>query len=167
MPDIQTITDHLKQELPGLEVSHIENSTPAGIQVPAQRLIEICTLLHQDELTYFDQLSCLTGIDNGPEENTMEVLYHLYSIPKHVSIVLKVVLDREHPCIPTVSHIWQTANWHEREAFDLLGIQFDGHPDLRRILLPKDWVGHPLRKDYEEQETYHGMSVKYDREENE
>ena len=80
--------------------------------------------------------------------------------------MLKVVFDRAlpneaAPQVPTVSHIWKTADWHEREAFDLMGIQFSNHPDLRRILLPEDWEGHPLRQDYQAQEYYHGIQVKY------
>jgi NADH-quinone oxidoreductase subunit C len=80
--------------------------------------------------------------------------------------MLKVVVPRNIegqaiPQIPTVSSIWKTADWHEREAFDLMGIEFVGHPDLRRILLPEDWVGHPLRKDYQVQDYYHGIQVKY------
>jgi NADH-quinone oxidoreductase subunit C len=91
----------------------------------------------------------------------MEVIYTLYSIPNHFTLHLRVVLDRTLPSVSSVSSIWRTADWHEREAFDLLGIQFSGHSDLRRILLPEDWEGHPLRKDYVEQSKYHGIQVKY------
>lgn len=97
----------------------------------------------------------------------MEVVYHLYSIPFNKALAVKIIVPRDHPEVPSVAHIWRTANWHEREAFDLLGIHFAGHPDLRRILLPADWEGHPLRKDYQEQSTYRGISVKYDREKRE
>lgn len=120
--------------------------------------------LHTDKDLFFDQLSCLTGIDNGPEANTLEVIYHLYSIPFNQSLAIKVIVPRENPVVPSVAHIWRTANWHEREAFDLLGIRFSNHPDLRRILMPADWEGHPLRKDYQEQTSYRGITVKYDRE---
>jgi NADH-quinone oxidoreductase subunit C len=75
---------------------------------------------------------------------------------------LRVVLDREKPEVPSLSGIWKTADWHEREAYDFFGIQFTGHPNLTRILLPADWEGHPLRKDYVEQERYHGIKVKYE-----
>jgi NADH-quinone oxidoreductase subunit C len=127
--------------------------------------------MHTHEDCYFDMLSCLTGLDNGVEKaamdiGTMEVIYNLYSIPFEHGLMLKVIIPRNQigealPQVPTVSHIWKTADWHERETFDLMGISFTNHPDLRRILLPEDWVGHPLRKDYEAQEYYHGIQVKY------
>ncbi|MGB5929519.1 MAG: NADH-quinone oxidoreductase subunit C, partial [Cyclobacteriaceae bacterium] len=120
--------------------------------------------LYRHPDTYFDFLSCLTGLDNGPGQPA-EVIYHLYSIPFNQKIVLRTELpkpqDGSLPAVPTVSHIWKTALWHEREAYDLVGIAFTGHPDLRRILLPADWEGHPLRKDYDEQAYYHGIKVAY------
>ncbi len=140
------------------------------ILLQAQDLPEVAEYLHRQEGLYFDMLSCLTALDNGPEADTMEVIYHLYSIPYHHHLVLKVLLPRHTatqalPQIPSVSGIWRTANWHEREAFDLLGIDFTGHPDLRRILLPADWEGYPLRKDYNTKERYYrGMAIDYDRE---
>jgi NADH-quinone oxidoreductase subunit C len=141
------------------------------LTVPTARIAEVCMLLHTHEDCYFDMLSCLTGLDNGVEKApmdiaTMEVIYNLYSIPFEHSLMLKIIFPRNLeneplPVVPTVSHIWRTADWHEREVFDLLGINFSNHPDMRRILLPEDWVGHPLRKDYEAQEYYHGIQVKY------
>ncbi|MCU0468860.1 MAG: NADH-quinone oxidoreductase subunit C [Arcicella sp.] len=144
----------------------IVTSDSQSITVATERIAEVCELLHTHEACYFDMLSCLTGIDNGTEKNTMEVIYNLYSIPYEHSLMLKVVFNRNQasealPQVPTVSHIWQTADWHEREAFDLVGINFINHSDLRRILLPEDWEGHPLRKDYQAQEYYHGIQVKY------
>ena len=88
-------------------------------------------------------------------------MYHLYSIPFHHSLVLKIELDRTNPIVDSVSQLWRTADWHEREAYDFFGIQFHQHPDLRRILLPADWEGFPMRKDYQQQETYHGIKVAY------
>ena len=145
-----------------LHVSLDVNEKLAQLTVPAKELVSICDLLWRDSQTYFDSLSCLTAIDLGPETGQMEVIYTLYSIPFHVTLHLKVVIDREKPEVPSVSGIWKTADWHEREAFDLLGVQFIGHPNLTRILLPADWQGHPLRKDYVEQERYHGIKVKYE-----
>jgi len=147
----------------------IVNEHTAGLQpsleVKTALISDICQELYQNETTYFDFLSCITAIDNGLEKGTMEVIYHLYSIPYNKHIVLKVFTsrgdDKVLPSIPTVTNVWKSADWHEREAYDLLGINFEGHPDLRRILMPNDWVGYPLRKDYQEQETYHGIKVAY------
>jgi len=131
------------------------------LTLPAEQILPVCEFLWKNPATYFDSLSCLTAIDQGPEAGKMEVIYTLYSIPNHLTLHLRVILDRSSPTISSVSSIWRTADWHEREAFDLLGIQFSGHPDLRRILLPEDWEGYPLRKDYVEQSKYHGIQVKY------
>lgn len=140
------------------------------LTVPANQLVAICQFLRDDDQLYFDLLACITGIDNGPSvdspgADTMEVIYNLTSIPYQHNLMVKVVIPRnttgkELPTIPSVAHIWRTADWHERETFDLVGIRFENHPDLRRILLPTDWVGHPLRTDYQEQEQYHGIKTK-------
>lgn len=139
-----------------------ENTTPVTLEIKPEFLLRVCELLHANEKTYFDLLSCITGIDNGEDSGSMEVLYHLYSIPYDIHLALKVTLDREDPEVDSVCDIWKTADWHEREAFDLLGIKFKNHPDLRRILLPADWEGYPLRKDYVEQERYHEVPVKWE-----
>lgn len=131
------------------------------IIVEAKHLMAICSFLHSDESLYMDYLSCLTGVDKMPAEPRFEVVYHLYSIVHEHSIVLKVRGAK----VPSVAGIWRAADWHEREAFDLLGIEFAGHPDLRRILLPSDWEGHPLRKDYKQADTYHGVSTHYEEKE--
>jgi NADH-quinone oxidoreductase subunit C len=137
------------------------------IIIEKENLLQICDFLYKDPRFYFDLLNCITAHDNGPEIGTMEVWYHLTSIPKEQSFIIKLIIDRNPvegkalPEVPSVSSIWKTADWHEREAYDLLGIEFQNHPDLRRILLPADWEGYPLRKDYVEQEKYHGIKVKY------
>jgi NADH-quinone oxidoreductase subunit C len=143
------------------EVKEDLSSTPKAIMISRGDLQSACKKLFEDSSTYFDMLSCLTGIDNGVDAATMEVIYNLYSIPHNHHLTIKVMLPRDKPEVQTVSHIWKTANWHEREAFDLLGITFIGHPDLRRILLPADWEGYPLRKDYKHQEYYRGVKVEY------
>ncbi len=145
----------VKEETTGLQ--------PALVVNPGQ-IAEVCLELRNNPQTFFDYLECLSGVDYGPGENMFGVTYHLCSIPYSLRVVLKVQKynDRtgtELPSFPSVSHIWRTAEWHEREAFDLLGINFEGHPDLRRILLPDDWEGYPLRKDYKPQEYYHGIKV--------
>jgi NADH-quinone oxidoreductase subunit C len=159
---IDKIRELLQQRF-GAEIllSEDAEATPHTLEVPPDRIAEICRELHENEETYFDYLACLSGIDNGSEANSMEVIYHLYSIPFHRQLALKVTLAREDAVVPTVSHIWRTADWHERETYDMLGIRFSGHPDLRRILLPADWQGFPLRKDYQEEDYYHGIKIVY------
>lgn len=138
-----------------------DTCTPTAFKIDARDLIAVCQTLHQHETTYFDMLSCVTGIDNGPQANTMEVAYNLYSIPFGTSVMLKVLLPRENPQIDSLVSIWRSANWMEREVFDMYGIHFNNHPDLRRILMPADWEGYPLRKDYKQQEYYRNIKVEY------
>jgi NADH-quinone oxidoreductase subunit C len=137
------------------------NATPKAIQIHKDDLVNVCSDLMQNPDTYFDMLSCITGVDNGVEAGTMDVVYNLYSIPYNHHLMIKVKLSRENPEVDTVTDIWKTANWHERELYDMFGIIVKNHPDLRRILMPADWEGHPLKKDYELQEYYRGIKVKY------
>jgi NADH-quinone oxidoreductase subunit C len=117
------------------------------VTVPAEAIADICFFL---KTTHgFDLLADLCGADRGPEEEPrFEVNYHLFSTTHFQRLRLKVLLSEDEPKVPTVTSIWKTADWHERETFDLFGIIFEGHPDLRRILLPSDFDGHALRKDY-------------------
>ncbi len=133
------------------------------IEVKPEALVDIASYVHQSPKHFMDFLHLISPIDNGPEVGTIEILYHLSSLPLEKSIILKVTIPRdpENAKIHSVSSLWKTADWHEREAFDMMGIRFLNHPDLRRILMPADWVGHPLRKDYKEPEFYHGIQVKY------
>lgn len=144
------------------DITVLENISPGAIKVPVKLLTDVCSYLHQEKDLYFDMLACITGIDNGPEAGTMEVVYSLNSIPYGHQLTVKVELSRteEGLHLPTLTTIWKTADWHEREIFDMLGIKFTDHPDLRRILLPADWTGYPLRKDYVDVENYHGVTVK-------
>lgn len=157
--DLQEIKALLENEL---KRSVELNEKSGQLTLSTQDLVAVCDFLWRNPTTYFDSLSCVTAIDLGVDSGQMEVIYTLYSIPFHVTLHLRVVLDREKPEVPSLSGIWKTADWHEREAFDFFGIQFIGHPNLTRILLPADWEGHPLRKDYVEQERYHGIKVKYE-----
>lgn len=119
------------------------------VYVKRGKLVEICQYLRTDEKLKFNLLSDLTGFDRGLEEDLrFEVVYQLTSIPNRMQIRLKVRVSEDDAFIPTVSGVWVTANWHERETFDLFGINFEGHPDLRKILTPEDLEGHPLRKDF-------------------
>ena len=129
--------------------------------VSKDNLLRVCSLLKEDKRCYFDYLNCLSGVDNGVEANTFTVVYHLISIIYSHRIVLKCTIERADEAeIPSISSIWRAADWHEREIFDLFGIKFKGHPNLKRILLPDDWEGHPLRKDYLEAEQYQGIKIK-------
>lgn len=157
----EEIKSMVQENFPQAVLGENRESTPMTLILHRDYLYQVCDFLYTSDATYFDSLSCLTALDNGVEVNTMEVIYNLYSIPFDHYLMISVVLDRSKPSVDSVSDIWRTANWHEREAFDLMGIQFEGHPDLRRILLPDDWEGHPLLKDYEVQEKYHDIKVKY------
>ena len=117
--------------------------------VPALHIVDVCAALKAGTDARFDFLADLCGADRGVEEEPrFEVNYHLFSTTKHHRLRLKVLLHETNVHVPTVTGVWRTANWHERETFDLFGIIFDGHPDLRRILLPDDWQGYSLRKDF-------------------
>jgi NADH-quinone oxidoreductase subunit C len=132
------------------------------VQVAAAAIHEVGMYLRHDPDLLFDSLMCLSGVDYGPEKNTLGVVYHLHSTSHRHKMTLKVDVPREDGVVPTVCDIWGTAEWHEREAYDLFGMRFDHHPDHRRILLPDDWEGYPLRKDYQVQEFYHGIKVPYE-----
>ena len=127
-------------------------------EVEPSSLKAVCLALRDDAALKFEVLSDLTAVDL-PKEDAVRVVYHLYSYEARQQIVLKVALDREAPRVATVEDVWKVANWFEREVFDLFGVVFEGHSDLRRILLPEDWVGYPLRKDFVEQEEYDGIST--------
>ncbi len=117
--------------------------------VPREHIVAACSYLKTAPEARFDFLADLCGADRGVEEEPrFEVNYHLFSTTKFHRLRLKVLVNEESATIPTVTSVWRTANWHERETYDLLGVVFEGHPDLRRILLPDDWQGHALRKDF-------------------
>ena len=171
---MSNLLDRLKQKF-GDKISgaNFEAIDP-WIEVRPDALAEVCQFLKTDPSTQFELLNCITAVDYfepDPKKAAkvtfqphLEVVYHLSSVSKKHSLVVKVMLPRwkndltdELPEVPTVSHIWRTADWHEREVFDLSGVNFTGHPDLRRILCPEDWEGYPLRKDYEMPLEYHGI----------
>jgi NADH-quinone oxidoreductase subunit C len=156
---LMRVIDLLLLKFPKVQIKTVEQTLPMELDCPFESLTSIATELQQNPTTYFDQLIAITGLDNGPETNTLEVIYTLNSIPFNQSIMLKVVLPRNNPEIESVASIWKSANWLEREVFDMYGIRFLNHPDLRRILMPADWDGFPLRKDYKEQETYRDIKL--------
>lgn len=119
------------------------------VTIPREHIVTACEFLKTTPGCDFDFLADLCGFDRGPEEEPrFEVNYHLFSTSHHHRLRLKVLLNEEDAHVSTVTGVWRTANWHERETYDLFGVIFDGHPDLRRILLPDDWQGHALRKDF-------------------
>jgi NADH-quinone oxidoreductase subunit C len=115
---------------------------------PKERIVEICRYVKEDEALSFNLLADLFGIDMATPTNRFGVVYNLYSFKTRQRIRLKVFTEEENPKVPTVTGVWKTANWHEREAFDMFGIVFEGHPDLRRLYMPEEFEYHPLRKDF-------------------
>ena len=119
-----------------------------SVTIPREQLIRVAGFLRHDSELEFDFLSDLTATDHFPSEPRFAVVYHMLSMGHRHVLRLCVWIPGTNPSVPSVTTIWPTANWHEREVFDLFGVRFEGHPDLTRILLPIDWEGHPLRKDY-------------------
>lgn len=129
------------------------------IRIAANRTKEIALFLRDEPAFQFDYMMCLSGVDYN--DGHLGVVYHLFSMVHRHKIVLKTSCSKDNPHVQSVSAVWGTANWHEREAYDLFGIIFDEHPDLRRILCPDDYPGWPLRKDFKVPEFYNGMKVPY------
>jgi len=153
------IFEKLKAEF-GDDIIEIKDEAPSDpfITVSAAKIFDICHTLRDDDDLLFDYLSCLSGMELKEE---FQVVYHLYSFKYKHKIVIKANMPKEEPKIASVEKIWKAADWHEREAYDLFGIVFEGHHNLIRILNPYDWEGFPLRKDYKEPEEYHGIKVPY------
>ena len=126
------------------------------VHLPAARWADVARFLHGDPELKFDWLRCLGGVDYAAD-GQLCVVYDLWSFDHRHAFAVKVFCPREDPVVPSVTHLWAAADWQERETYDLVGIAFDGHPDLRRILLSDDWEGHPLRKDYVFPREYHGI----------
>ena len=116
------------------------------LEIAPAKITSVCGFLKYDQK--FVRLSTLTAVDRYPQEPRFEVVYHLHSVEHNQRVRLKCRLGGENPQIESVTSVWRGANWYEREVFDLFGIRFSDHPDLRRIMMPEDWEGHPLRKDY-------------------
>ncbi len=124
----------------------------AGVLVRRERIVDLCRFLRDTESLRMNHLLALCGVDNSRRKGAnllrFEVVYNLYSIPLQHQLRLRAQVPEDDPVIDSVTQLWPGANWLERETWDLLGIGFAGHPDLRRVLLPESWQGHPLRKDY-------------------
>jgi len=143
-----TIVKKLKAQFDGAVGEALEFVGQVSIRIEPSRIVEICTFLRDDAETSFNYLSDLTCVHYPMRhEAPLEVVYNLYSIPRNERLRLKVSIT-ESSGVDSVTGVWPSANWMEREVYDLFGVNFKNHPDLRRILLPPDWEGHPLRKDY-------------------
>jgi NADH-quinone oxidoreductase subunit C len=155
----QAIFDHLQGRLPG----KVYDFTTAGTKDPYFKVkpedwLEVARQLRDDAVLQLDFLQNVTAVD-WIKQGRFDLVYHLWSYPLRHGCVVKVEVPRDKPQLPSVAEVWKAADWNEREQFDLLGVEFLGHPDLRRILMPDDWPGHPMRKDYKEAEAYRGMST--------
>lgn len=126
------------------------------IKVAPEAISDLAKYLLEKPELRFNSLMSLSAVDLGEE---LQVVYHLFSLEHRHKMTIKVNVPKDTPKVQTVSKVWPTAGWHEREAYDLLGVVFEGHEDLRRILLPDDWEGHPLRKDYEFPKEHRGIPI--------
>lgn len=142
----------------GSEIVEVRENVPQPwIEIKPSGLVQICRFLKDDPELDFNFCDSISGVDDA---KFLWVVYHLYSLRKKHEFILKARLERENPSLQSVYDIWKTADWQEREIYDMYGITFDGHPDMRRILLPEDWKGHPLRKDYTFPEDYDGIPLR-------
>lgn len=147
--DSKEIAEKIKEKFPEEVVDVTESRDQVSVIIKKGRVVDICRYLHDDPNLMLNHLQDLTAVDwRGKKEPRFEVVYNLYSIRYRHRIRLKAQVSEEESSINSVVPIWAGANWHERECYDMFGIVFKGHPDLRRILLPEDWEGYPLRKDY-------------------
>ncbi|HVP38055.1 MAG TPA: NADH-quinone oxidoreductase subunit C [Candidatus Saccharimonadales bacterium] len=145
--DLETVRGALRERLGEALLEEHEFRGDLTVTLPRERLVEALTFLRDDPRLRFDLLSDLTAVDRPEEELRFEVVYQLTSTVHRRFLGVKTRVRDAEPC-PTATGVWPGANWMEREVYDLMGIPFDGHPDLRRILCPDDWEGHPLRKEY-------------------
>jgi NADH-quinone oxidoreductase subunit C len=141
----EQIEQAVRNRFPEAVEESAESNGVSNLFIRADSIIVVCAFLAEDPALKFDYLMSLTSVD-WPDR--FDVVYHLYSIPMKHYIVLKVRVGRDDPVIPSVTSVWNAANWQEREVYDMFGIRFEGHPDLRRILTEESWEGFPLRKDY-------------------
>lgn len=146
----------LQSRFPGALTAILATDKHPRVHTTPQHWRDLAEFLRHAPDLKMDWLANLSGVDYVADDQ-MAVVYDLWSYDLRHAIAVKVYCSRSDPSVPSVADLWPVADWHEREAMDLLGIQFAGHPDPRRILLPDDWVGHPLRKDYEFPKEYEGI----------
>jgi NADH-quinone oxidoreductase subunit C len=146
------IAKMIEEKFAGQVLGTVSYAGQVGVMLKKDMIKAICLYLRDEPSLKMDHLADLTAVDfstyPGDTGPRFEVVYNMISTVHRHRIRLKVRVPEEDPRVDSVASIWQTANWHERETYDLMGVRFDGHPDLRRILLPEDWQGHPLRKEY-------------------
>jgi NADH-quinone oxidoreductase subunit C len=144
IPNVDKLVERFADAVQEVSEAHGE----VTLVVSREQIVEMCRWLKESPEFRYDLLADMAGMDYLGREPRFEVVYHLYSIPHNRRLRLKVRVAESDPVVPSVTSVWRTANWHEREAFDMLGIRFADHPDLRRIYMPDDYPGHPLRKDF-------------------
>ena len=144
----RSVADRLKAWSPNAISEVIEFRGEATLVIPRNVIVDVAERCRSDKDLQFNLLSDATCVDRYPLEPRFEVNYHLVSIPRSDRLRLQIRLSASDPVMDSLVPVWPGANWLEREIFDLMGIRFNGHPDLRRILMPDDWEGHPLRRDY-------------------
>jgi NADH-quinone oxidoreductase subunit C len=142
------VIERLEAKFADTTLEAYEFRSELTIVISKENIVEVCKFLKEDNELRFDLLADLCGIDMNTPSNRFGVIYNLYSYTNKHRIRLKTFTEEEHPKVPTVTGVWGAANWHEREAFDMFGIIFEGHPDLRRIYMPDEFEYHPLRKDF-------------------
>jgi NADH-quinone oxidoreductase subunit C len=156
MMTTQQLVAALHQRFGGKIIAAFPNDKHPRVHLNAPDWRAVAEFLHAEPAIRLDWLQSLSGVDYVADD-TVCCVYDLWSFDHRHSLAVKVYAPRENPHIPSVTDLWPAADWQEREAFDMFGILFDGHPDLRRILLAEDWEGHPLRKDYQFPREYHGI----------
>jgi len=130
----------------------------AFLNVEAAKLVDLLFVCRDDERLQFEVLVDITASDPGAEDTNLWILVELLSVKQRHRLALKALLPKEAPTLASATAVYRAAQWHERECMEMYGVTFEGHPDPRNILLPDDWVGHPMRKDYEFPTEYHGIS---------
>jgi NADH-quinone oxidoreductase subunit C len=156
MPDAPTVLARLQESLPGVTIEAVPSVDQPALVVPSAAIADVCRVLREHPALQFQVLAELTAADYWPREPRFEVVYHFLCVgaaavgsgPEAARLRVKARVPGSDAALPTITPIYPNANWYEREVWDLFGVRFDGHPDLRRILMPDEWEGHPLRKDY-------------------